>query len=228
MLTLLDELTADEAMPDGTFDSARPKQQQAQLELFELDSNTTTFSTYVEEDPIVHRRIIRNVDDNKWIRRIAKEIEEIVPYWSWQKYISNLVDALSGSVAKQVRNILKKAARKVAVKTAQGQPPFHKYSNYRPKSCQVFRFGPQARGPPRPSRRYIRRHFGAAFVPTNSDYGHKFSTGHAPPLSPASSGVQVRLGGGVARDRGANPNQVFSWRRPYEQQRSYREATIVC
>jgi hypothetical protein len=148
MLTLLDELSADEAMPDGTFDSARPKQQQAQLELFELDSNTTAFSTYVEEDPIVHRRIIHDVNDSKWIRRIAKEIEEIVPYWSWQKYISNLVDALSGSVAKQVRNILKKAARKVAVKTAQGQPPFHKYSNYRPKSCQVFRFGPQARGPP--------------------------------------------------------------------------------
>nr|GEU28428.1 hypothetical protein [Tanacetum cinerariifolium] len=41
------------------------------------------------------------------------------------------------------------------------------------------------------------------FVPTNSDYGHKFSTDHfkerTRPLSPASAGVQARLGCAIAQ-----------------------------
>jgi hypothetical protein len=67
----------------------------------------------------------------------------------------------------------------------------------------------------------------------NSDYGHKFSTGHfeehTRPLSPASVGVQARLGGVVARTgrlgrthrarTRVNANQVLSWHRLYLQGR---------
>jgi len=67
-------------------------------------------------------------------------------------------------------------------------------------------------------------------VPTNSDYGHKFSTGHfkerTRPLSPATAGVQVCLGGAIARTwrlgrarTRRQRNQVFSGRPLYQQGR---------
>jgi len=63
------------------------------------------------------------------------------------------------------------------------------------------------------------------------DYGHKFSTDHFHEctwsLSSASIGVQACLGGAVAgasvariaREHCVNANQVFSWRRLYQQGR---------
>ena len=54
-----------------------------------------------------------------------------------------------------------------------------------------------------PEHRHSCSNFGTTFVPTNSDYGHKFPTDHfkerTRPLSPASAGVQARIGHAIAR-----------------------------
>lgn len=148
MLTWEEEqTTVAQAMPNGTWDSARLGHQPEQLELFHpapLDSDKHT--NCVEEDPIIIRR--RNFDDARWMRRMAKEHGLIIPFFGWQRYITRLLDAVQFGPTKQVRDVLKKASQ-VAVRVAHDQPAPHHYLIHCPTFCPVFKFGPHARGPPR-------------------------------------------------------------------------------
>lgn len=77
-------------------------------------------------------------------------------------------------------------------------------------------------------------------MPTNSDYGHRFSAGHfeeqTRPLSPTSVGVQACPSGAIAltgasvarivRENGVNANQMFNWRGLYQQGRLSVQALI--